>query len=133
MERKLLELAQCYYVVMKLEGKATKSLVISIITLAADMIIDFFLIYGIGGAPKLGANGSAYSTVCVELIALTYCIVESYRKDGTHPGYANFKWHSKVILIYCIMCADEIVKLPWLYSRYKKYIWVKNLTRTVEE
>ena len=27
------------------------------------------------------------------------------------------------------MCADEIVKLPWLYPRYKKYLWLNNLTR----
>lgn len=91
-------ISQCYHVVMKLEGKAKKSLFISVITLAADMLIDFFLIYGIAGAPKLGANGSAYSTVCVELIALVYCIVESHRKDGTHPDFANFTWHSKEIL-----------------------------------
>lgn len=88
-------LSQCYFVVMKLEGKATKSLIISVVTLVADMVIDFFLIYGIAGVPKLGANGSAYSTVCVEFIALIYCIAESYRKDATHPVFANFKWHSK--------------------------------------
>lgn len=90
-------ISQCYFVVMKLEGKASKSLMISIVTLAADMLLDFFLIYGIAGAPKLGANGSAYSTVCVELLALMYCIAESYRKDSTHPAYVNFTWHSREI------------------------------------
>lgn len=32
--------------------------------------LDFFLNYGIGIFPKLGANGSAYSTICAEDIAL---------------------------------------------------------------
>lgn len=37
-----------------------------------------------------------------------------------------FKW--PVMVVYILMCSDEIVKLPWIYPRYKKYIWVKNLT-----
>lgn len=53
---------------------------IAVVTLAADMFIDFFLIYGIAGAPKLGANGSAYSTVLVEGIALVWCVVEHVKE-----------------------------------------------------
>ena len=30
-------------------------------------------------------------------------------------------------------CLDEIVKLPFLKWHYNKYIWVKNLTRNVED
>lgn len=45
-------------------------------------------------------------------------------------GTFVFKFH--VILVYLIVMSDEIVKLPWLYPRYKKYIWVKNLTRDAE-
>lgn len=34
-----------------------------------------------------------------------------------------------VMVVYILMCADEIVKLPWVYPRYKKYLWLNNLTR----
>lgn len=87
-------ITQCYYLKMKVEGKASKSVVISIATLITDMVLDFFLIYGIAGAPKLGANGSAYSTVCVELAALIWCIGESYKGDSLHPDRKGFKWFS---------------------------------------
>ena len=41
-------------------------------------------------------------------------------------GAFVFDW--PVIAVYILMCSDEIVKLPWLYGRYKKYKWLKNLT-----
>ena len=41
----------------------------------------------------------------------------------------TFVWELPVILVYILMCSDEIVKLPWLYFRYKKYLWLNNLTR----
>ncbi len=87
-------ITQCYYLIMKLEGKASKSVIISIITLITDVVLDFFLIYGIAGVPKLEANGSAYSTVVVELIALIWCIVESHRGESIHPDLQGVKWFS---------------------------------------
>ena len=40
-----------------------------------------------------------------------------------------FVFHWPVLVIYICIMADEIVKVPWIYPRYKKYIWVRNLTR----
>lgn len=247
-------ITQCYYLKMKIEGKASKSVIISAVTLIADVILDMFLIYGLAGVPKLGANGSAYSTVVVELIGLVWCIAESRRKDTIRPDWQGIRWFSPVITkdfmklalpmlgrnlfdkakvygrklchisfwvggihmallcaigpalayffvltetaryylimmllfmvlyvfaysintvvvcgifpaggdarydavsvffatwcfslpmallgafvfdwpvmaVYILMCADEVVKLPWLYPRYKKYLWVNNRTR----
>lgn len=87
-------ITQCYYLKMKMEGMASKSVVISVVTLLADVFIDTFLIYGLAGAPKLGANGSAYSTVFVEFIALVWCIAESYRKDTIRADRKGFCWFS---------------------------------------
>lgn len=41
----------------------------------------------------------------------------------------TFVFHWPVLLVYIIVMSDEIVKVPWIYPRYKKYIWVKNITR----
>ena len=41
----------------------------------------------------------------------------------------TFVFHWPVMVVYILMCSDEIVKLPWLYQRYKKYLWLNNLTR----
>lgn len=88
---------QCYYLKMKVEGKASKSVIISIVTLVTDIVLDVFLIYGLAGVPRFGANGSAYSTVVVELIAIVWCIIESHRKDSLHPDFQGLKWFSKSI------------------------------------
>lgn len=97
-------ITQCYYLVMKVEGKASKSVMISVITLVTDVIVDFFLIYGIAGMPKLGANGSAYSTVTVELIALLWCIAESHRGEDIRPDWQGIRWFSAPI-------AKDLLKL----------------------
>lgn len=90
-------ITQCYYLKMKIEGKASKSVQISVVTLIADVVIDAFLIYGLAGVPKLGANGSAYSTVFVELIGLVWCICESHRGDSIRPDKQGLKWSSPAI------------------------------------
>ena len=41
-----------------------------------------------------------------------------------------FKWPLAVVFI--IVNLDEIVKIPAVYIRYKKYIWVNNITREAE-
>ena len=38
-----------------------------------------------------------------------------------------------VMIVYCIVNLDEIVKLPAVYLHYKKYVWVRNITRDIEE
>lgn len=87
-------ITQCYYLVMKLEGKASKSVIISIVTLITDVVLDIFLIYGVAGVPAFGANGSAYSTVAVELIALIWVIAESHRGESMRPNMQSMKWFS---------------------------------------
>lgn len=92
-------ITQCYYLMMKMEGKASKSVIISVITLIADVVLDFFLIYGFAGLPGLGADGSAYSTVGVELIALIWCIAESHRGESIRPDWQGFKWFSAAVTL----------------------------------
>ena len=40
-----------------------------------------------------------------------------------------FVFHWPVLLVYACTCVDEVGKLPWVYAHYKKYKWVKDLTR----
>ena len=40
-----------------------------------------------------------------------------------------FVFHAPVWLVYIIISLDKIVKLPAVYKHYKKYVWVRNITR----
>lgn len=41
----------------------------------------------------------------------------------------TFVFHWPVLLIYACTCLDEVGKIPWTLYHFKKYKWVKNLTR----
>ncbi len=45
---------------------------------------------------------------------------------------AAFVLELPVTLVYILLNTDEIIKLPAVFWNYKKYHWVKNLTRTAE-
>lgn len=42
-----------------------------------------------------------------------------------------FVWKLPVPLVYCIVNLDEIVKLPAVFIHYRKYIWLRNITREI--
>ena len=42
-------------------------------------------------------------------------------------GAFVFHWH--VLAVYACICLDEVGKIPWVMLRFRKYKWVKNLTR----
>ena len=44
-----------------------------------------------------------------------------------------FVFHWPVLLVYACTCLDEVGKIPWVMARFRKYKWVKNLTRNQQE
>ena len=40
-----------------------------------------------------------------------------------------FVFHWPVLAVYACTCLDEVGKIPWVMIRFRKYKWVKNLTR----
>ena len=44
-----------------------------------------------------------------------------------------FVFHWPVLLVYACTCLDEVGKIPWVMLRFRKYKWVRNLTKDREE
>ena len=42
-------------------------------------------------------------------------------------GAFVFHWH--VLAVYACTCLDEVGKIPWVMARFRKYKWVRDLTR----
>ena len=40
-----------------------------------------------------------------------------------------FVFHWPVLLVYSCTCLDEVGKIPWVLLHFRKYKWVRNLTR----
>jgi len=52
------------------------------------------------------------------------------RRPAAHKGFLEaLALKIPVMVVYCIVNLDEIVKIPAVYLHYKKYIWVRNITR----
>lgn len=41
----------------------------------------------------------------------------------------TFVFHWPVLVVYAMTCLDEVGKIPWVMYHYRKYRWVKDLTR----
>lgn len=41
----------------------------------------------------------------------------------------TFLFHWPVLVVYACTCLDEVGKIPWVLYHYKKYNWVRDLTR----
>ena len=58
----------------------------------------------------------------VSLIVTMWLLAVPLAFIGTH-----FKW--PVAVVYGFTCLDEVGKIPWVMVHYRKYRWVKDLTR----
>ena len=88
-------ISQCFLMMMKVSGFAKMSVWISAVTVIVDMSVDFFLIYGIGPFPRLEANGSAYSTIAVEAIALIWCLIWAQKRKEVRQDRKTLFFFSK--------------------------------------
>ncbi len=57
------------------------------------------------------------------LIVMMWCVAVPLAAAGA------FVFHWSPILVYACTCLDEVGKLPWVYAHFRKYKWVKDLTR----
>ena len=77
-------------------------------------------IYTVGVFPAGG--DSRYDAISV--IIATWCFAIPLSLLGC------FVFHWPVMVVYMVMCCDEIIKFPFIYLRFNTDIWVKNLTRS---
>ena len=75
-------ISQIYLCMLKNTGKATKSSVISAISVIINIVLNAVLIYGLFGFPKLEIAGAALATVIARAIEVIWCILETAKKDS---------------------------------------------------
>ncbi len=74
--------SQCYLCVMKASGGAGFSAAIATATAVVDVIVDIYFVYGL----RMGAKGTAISTVAVCAVELAGVLIYSHRKGRIHPS-----------------------------------------------
>ena len=61
------------------------------------------------------------------LAVVMWCLAVPLAALGT------FVFHWPALLVYACTCLDEVGKIPWVMAHYRKYKWVKDLTRDFPE
>lgn len=71
-------ISQCYLAIMRVSEHATYSAWISSTTVVLNIILNAIFIFGLCGAPAMGAKGAALATVLARIFELLWCIGTSY-------------------------------------------------------
>ena len=106
--------------ITELTPKAAEYLKIMIVftglNIAAQSVNHVVLdgIFGAGGDAKFDMNTNILFMWCI-------CVPLSLM--------AAFWWHLPAPVVFCLCNMDEIIKLPVVFIHYRKYIWLRNITR----
>lgn len=86
------------------------------LNLAAQSVNHVVLdgIFDMGGDAKFDMNTNIVFMWCI-------CVPLSLM--------AAFWWHLPALVVFCLYNMDEIIKLPVVFIHYRKYIWLRNITR----
>lgn len=75
-------IVEIYLAILRSIGRVTVSMVLNVMTFSLNIILNAVFIFGLFGAPKLGAVGVAIATMLSRIIELAGCIVVSlFSKD----------------------------------------------------
>ena len=105
---------------MKLTDKAQGYLVGMFVILSIYMIgrcVNTIIINGIFSAGGDTMFDFYSLAVCMWGLAIPCALISAF----------CLHWH--VLIVYSCTCLDEVGKIPWVMHHYRKYKWVKNLTR----
>lgn len=84
---------EVYLAILRSIGRVTVSMALNVIAFSLNIILNAVFIFGLFGAPKLGATGVAIATALSRVIELAGCIVVSLfsRDIKLNPGYMFFR------------------------------------------
>lgn len=78
-------LVQCYAGTLRETGKSLLPMVAGIIAVATNLFLNYVLIFGHFGAPKLGVAGAAVATVISRFVELAIVTVATHARPKTNP------------------------------------------------
>ena len=89
-----MSVSQLYLAIMKNSGRVTRSSIYASIPVVTNVLLNFVLIFGLLGLPRMGITGAALATLLSRLLELVLCFAENRR-----PGVVKMRLH-------CILHAD---------------------------
>lgn len=113
---------QIYASSLRETGDSVKPMVSGIISVCSDIVLNYLLIYGSFGFPKLGVAGAAIATVIARYIDMTVLIVWSYTRRKKH-AFIEGLW--KTLKIPKKICKRILMKgIPIFIN---EFLWASGL------
>lgn len=92
-----LGIIEMYLSVLRSIGRVTVSTVLNIMTFALNILLNAVFIFGLFGAPKLGAMGVAIATSISRVMELAACFFVSVRSKDVKVGLQYMFVHNKLL------------------------------------
>lgn len=83
-------ISQSYLGMMKVSDHAAKTAIISSCTVVLNIVLNGVFIFGLFGAPAMGAKGAALATLISRIFELVWAVACSFRKGYIHPKLKYF-------------------------------------------
>ena len=90
-------ISQCYLTIMKVTEKAGRSAAISTGAVILNIGLNAIFIYGLLGAPAMGARGAALATLIARIVELLASVASSYQKGFLHPPLSRMFYRSALL------------------------------------
>ncbi len=76
---------QCYSSVLKDTGETFSPMIASVIAILVNLVLNYLLIFGSFGFPKMGVAGAALATVIARYLEAAYLVARTYRQKARYP------------------------------------------------
>ncbi len=76
---------QCFGSALKDTGETVSPMIASVIAILVNLVLNYLLIFGSFGFPKLGVVGAALATVIARYVEAAYLIIRTYRHKARFP------------------------------------------------
>ncbi len=98
-------IAQCYGTTLREVGQSTVPMIAGVMAVAVNLSLNYTLIYGKFGAPRLGVNGAAIATVVSRFVELGILIAYTFIKrqkcifilEGWKSPYMSFALIGRIL------------------------------------
>ena len=113
---------QVYTSTLRETGDSVKPMAAGIVSVAADVIFNYLLIYGSLGFPQLGVRGAAIATVIARYMEMTVLLAWVYARRKQHP-FVKGLW--RTLIIPRALCGKMIIKAVPIF--FNEFLWAAGI------
>jgi Na+-driven multidrug efflux pump len=120
-------LSQCFTTTLRETGNTFMAMIAGILSMSVNLVMNYVLIFGHFGFPKMGVAGAALATVLARLVEMIFIIAITYKNRESNPFIIGaFKTlRVPAVILKAILIKDRLywpmnLSGPWHKPSYAK-------------